>query len=353
MLLNLAAFVVIIAGIMSAKPLILPLLLATFLAIICAPPLFWMRKKGVPTIISILLLVVVLLGLEMLFAGLIGSNIDDFSRNLPHYQERLKDLTSSHIVWLKAHGVVLNNDLLLEHLNPGKLMNFAADMLGSLTGLLTNTFMIVLTLIFILSEAAGFPDKLRAMLGNRNAGLGQYGEIMQGVNKYLALKTLTSLATGVLATILLTVIGVDFAIMWGLVAFLLNFIPTVGSVIAAVPAVLLALIQLSVGSAAWVAGGYLFINVLIGNVLEPKIMGSGVGLSALVIFISMAFWGWVLGPVGMLLSIPLTMTCKIALAGNPSTRGVALLLGSNRDAAMELKVSEAAVKTKAKTGNDK
>ncbi len=337
MLLNLAAFIVIIAGIMSAKSLILPFLLAIFLAIICAPPLFWMRKKGVPTVISILLLVLVLLGLEMLFSSLIGSSISEFSRNLPHYQERLRELTSSYITWFKAQGFDISSEVLLENLNPGKLMRYSANMLGSLTGLLTNTFMIVLTLIFILSEAAGFPNKIRAMLGNRDAELSEYGEIMQGVNKYLALKTLTSLATGVLVTTLLKVIGVDFAIMWGLVAVLLNFIPTIGSIIAAIPAVLLALVQLGVIPAVWVAGGYLVINVIIGNVLEPKIMGSGIGLSTLVIFVSMAFWGWVLGPVGMLLSIPLTMTCKIALAGNPETRWLALLLGSNRDAETALK----------------
>ncbi len=340
MLMNLAAFVIIVAGIISAKSLILPFLLAIFLAIICAPPLFWMRKKGIPTIISILLLVFVLLGLEMLFASLIGSSIDEFSRNLPHYQVRLRELTGAFITWVKAQGFEISHDVLLKQLDPGKLMRLSANMLGSLTSLLTNTFMIILTLVFILSEAAGFPDKVRAMLGNRNAGLHEYGAIMQGVNKYLALKTMTSFATGALVTILLKILGVNFAIMWGLVAFLLNFIPTIGSIIAAVPAVLLALVQLGIISAAWVAGGYLFINVLIGNILEPKIMGSGIGLSALVIFVSMAFWGWVLGPIGMLLSIPLTMTCKIALAGNPETRWLALLLGSNRDASMELKGSK-------------
>jgi len=340
MLMNLAAFVVIVAGIISAKSLILPFLLAIFLAIICAPPLFWMRKKGIPTVISILLLVFVLLGAEMLFASLIGSSIDEFSRNLPHYQVRLRELTGTFIAWVKSQGFEISNEVLLEQLDPGKLMRLSANMLGSLTSLLTNTFMIVLTLVFILSEAAGFPDKVRAMLGNRNAELHEYGAIMQGVNKYLALKTMTSLATGVLVTVLLKILGVNFAIMWGLVAVLLNFIPTIGSIIAAVPAVLLALVQLGLMSAAWVAGGYLIINVLIGNILEPKIMGSGIGLSALVIFVSMAFWGWVLGPIGMLLSIPLTMTCKIALAGNPETRWLALLLGSNRDAAMELKESK-------------
>ncbi len=154
MLVNLAAFVVIVAGIISAKSLILPFLLAIFLAIICAPPLFWMRKKGIPTVISILLLVFVLLGAEMLFASLIGSSIDEFSRNLPHYQVRLRELTGTFITWVKAQGFEISNEVLLEQLDPGKLMRFSANMLGSLTSLLTNTFMIVLTLVFILSEAA-------------------------------------------------------------------------------------------------------------------------------------------------------------------------------------------------------
>ena len=148
----------------------------------------------------------------------------------------------------------------------------------------------------------------------------------------MVLKTVTSLITGVLVTITLSIIGVDFAAMWGLVAFLLNFIPTVGSFIAAIPAVLLALVQLGYGPAAAAAACYLVINILIGNIVEPKIMGSGVGLSPLVIFVCMAFWGWVLGPVGMLLSVPLTMTLKIGLNLNEKTRWMALLLGSNNDA---------------------
>ncbi len=332
MLLNSAAFVIVVAGIMSAKSLILPFLLAAFLAIICGPPLYWLRTKGVPPIFSTLLVVLILIALEMVIAGLLGSSLADFSKNLPLYQSRLKGILSGLIAWFEQHGIEVTDEILMEQFNPGKLMGLAANTLNKMGGLLTNTFMIILTFVFILLEAAGFPDKLRAISGGRDASLDDYAEITKGVNRYMVLKTATSLVTGILVAIALTVIGVDFAMMWGLVAFLLNFIPTVGSIIAAIPAVLLALVQLGPGPAAATAASYLAVNVLIGNILEPRIMGSGVGLSPLVIFVSMAFWGWVLGPVGMLLSVPLTMTLKIALNDNENTRWLSLLLGSNSNA---------------------
>ena len=132
--------------------------------------------------------------------------------------------------------------------------------------------------------------------------------------------------------VLLALIGVDYPVLWGALAFLLNFIPNIGSIIAAVPPVLLALIQLGVAQAALVAGGFLVINMAIGNFLEPRYMGQGLGLSTLVVFLSLVFWGWVLGPVGMLLSVPLTIAVKIALEVRPDTRWMAIMLGSVTDA---------------------
>ncbi len=332
MLLNLAAFIIVVAGIMSAKSIIIPFLLAAFLAIICGPPLYWLRTKGVPPFLSIIILVPVLIIIQMVIAGLVGSSLSEFSQNLPFYQARLKEILAGAIAWLEGHGLEVTDKIIMEQFDPGRIMGIAANTLNRMGGLLTNTFMIILTFVFILMEAAGFPDKLRAIAGDRDASLDEYAQITKGVNRYMVLKTVTSLVTGILVAVSLKIIGVDFAGMWGLVAFLLNFVPTVGSIIAAIPAVLLALVQLGPGPATAAAACYLAINVIIGNILEPRIMGSGVGLSPLVIFVSMAFWGWVLGPVGMLLSVPLTMTLKIAMNGNEKTRWLALLLGSNRDA---------------------
>ena len=158
--------------------------------------------------------------------------------------------------------------------------------------------------------------------------MGHFKDFTESVNRYLALKTMFSLLTGVVIWIWLAILGVDFSLLWGLVAFLLNFVPNIGSIIAAIPAVLMALIQLGMGSALLTSLGYVVVNVVVGSIIEPKFMGRGLGLSTLVVFLSLVFWGWVLGPVGMVLSVPLTMILKIALESNEDTRWVAILLGS-------------------------
>jgi len=199
----------------------------------------------------------------------------------------------------------------------------------------------VLTVIFILLEAAGFPAKLRAISGGSGNSLARFEKVTENVQHYMALKTLTSLLTGVTITIALTIIGVDFPLLWGLVAFILNFVPNIGSIIAAVPAVLLAFIQLGLGAVLWTGTAYLVVNMLVGQVLEPRLMGRGLGLSTLVVFISLVFWGWVLGPVGMFLSVPLTMTVKIALDSDERTRWLAILLGSEASVKTVLAASSA------------
>ena len=328
-----AAFVVVVAGMKSAAVLVVPFLLAGFLAIICAPPLYWMQRKGVPSIVSILLLMAGVILAQVILVSLVSSSIADFSKNLTFYQERLMALMSGSFKLLSNYGIEVEADKITELFNPSRILGLVANMLNGLGGVLTNTFFVFLTFLFILSEAAGFPNKLRALSEDGNGDLSKYTEITDGVNRYLGIKTLTSAATGVIIAFWLMFQGVDYPVMWGVFAFLLNYIPNIGSIIAAVPAVLLALIQLGAGSALVAALGFLLVNVLVGSVVEPKIMGRGIGLSTLVVFLSLAFWGWVLGPVGMLLSVPLTMAVKIALGGKESTQWISILLGSNREAA--------------------
>jgi predicted PurR-regulated permease PerM len=142
------------------------------------------------------------------------------------------------------------------------------------------------------------------------------------------IKTLTSLATGIAITIWMLILGVDYPLLWGFLAFMLNYIPTIGSIIAAIPTALLALVQLGSGYMVLVLIGYLVVNITIGNFIEPKVMGRGLGLSTLVVFLSLVFWGYILGPVGMLLAVPLTMILKIALGSSEETSWIATMLGS-------------------------
>ncbi len=312
-LLTAAALVVVLAGMRAAVSLLVPFLLAAFLAVICAPAAFWLQRRKVPATLAVLMVVLGILGLEVLLAAFVGTSINAFLDNLPFYQQRLKEEAAGLLTLVGSLGLAIPDQSLLEMIDPGAAMRLVGNMLTGLGGVLTNTFLIMLTVVFMLLEAASFPVKIGAAFGDVEQRFGYMRRFTSGVKQYLAIKTLVSLGTGIVVAIWVAAWGVDFPLLWGLLAFLLNYVPNIGSIIAALPAVLLGFIQFGLGRALLVALGYVVINVVAGNVVEPRFLGRGLGLSTLVVFLSLVFWGWVLGPVGMLLSVPLTMTLKIAL----------------------------------------
>lgn len=336
-LVAIAAFVVIVAGMRTAESILIPFLLAAFIAIISAPPMFWLRKKGLPTWLSLLLVVLGILLVGFLVGMLVGSSVRDFTKELPLYEAKIKQQAANATLWLENLGVDLSSLELPEIFNPGAAMRLAGSILNGLGNVLTNGFLILMTVIFILLEASGFPAKLSKILGGKTASLSHFETFVNNVNQYMAIKTWVSLATGVVICIWLTILGVKYSILWGVMAFGFNYIPNIGSIIAAVPAVLLAVVQAGPGTAIGTAAGYVVTNLVMGNVVEPRFMGKGLGLSTLVVFLSLLFWGWVLGPVGMLLSVPLTITAKIALGTSEETQWLAILLGPDltKDADMK------------------
>lgn len=322
-----AAFVVVVAGMQAAASLIAPFLLSVFLAVIAAPPMRALCRRGLPDWAALLVVVLGLVAAGMVVAVLVAGSLDGFKASLPEYQARLSGLTSQLAAWLNRLGVHVPEQALLTYLDPGKTLGMAGDLISSLSGVLANALLILLTVIFILFEASSLPAKLRLALRSPEESIARLEHMLDSVNRYMGIKTLTSLATGLTVWVWLELLGVDFAVLWGLTALLLNYVPTIGSILAAIPAVLLALVQLGPNSALLAAAGFLVVNTVVGNVVEPKVMGRGLGLSTLVVFISLVFWGWVLGAVGMFLSVPLTMALKIALDANPETRQIAILLG--------------------------
>lgn len=328
-LVSLASLVVIIAGLKTAQALLVPFLLAFFISIICAGPFYWLRQHRVPASLALLIVIAVVMLGGLLVLTIIGTSVNNFTDQLPLYEQKLRSQTLVLIDWFDHFGIQISRQLLFDHFDPGSIMQYAGRMLSAAGGVLTNSFLILLTVIFILFEAAGMPNKLRVALTDADNSLASYERFVKGVRQYLVIKTLISLVTGLTVTGGLMLIGVDYALLWGLIAFLLNYVPNIGSIIAAIPAVLLALVQLGPLQALLATILYLAINVVMGNAIEPRLMGKSLGLSTLVVFLSLVFWGWVLGPVGMLLSVPLTMIMKIALEINPSTRWLAIMLGSD------------------------
>ena len=340
LLLSLACFMVVVAGIQAAAPLLVPFLLSVFIAVAVSPPLFWMEKKRVPSGLAVLVIIIAVLLVFLLLFSIITGAVESFTETIPLYQERMEALVGSVVPLLKRAHIDITSETLLNIINPGRMMAFLGALLSRLGGVFTNTFFIILTVIFILLEASGFSSKLRAAFGEANGSHKGFQRITEGIRHYLAIKTTTSFATAAVVYTGLMVFGVDFPAIWGLLAFIFNFVPNIGSIIAAVPAILLALVQLGAMKALMVGILYVVTNVVIGNIIEPRVMGHGVGLSSLVVFLSLAFWGWIMGPVGMILSVPLTMALKIALETQDDTRWIAILLGAEKEARSQLKESQ-------------
>ncbi|TCP96912.1 putative PurR-regulated permease PerM [Cricetibacter osteomyelitidis] len=331
---TLACLVIILAGVKSAGEIVVPFLLALFIAIICSPVIKAMTSRKIPQWLAITLLLGLILLIFFFLAGLIGSTVREFRASLPQYSEllnmRISEITALANRW--NIQLDISRETVLEHFDPSTLMNFISNTLLGFSNVLSNVFVLLLVVVFMLLEAPTAKHKLALAIGGANKREVSREEhyidrVLQGVINYLGIKTIVSALTGFCIYILLESLGVQYAVLWGVTGFLLNYIPNIGSIIAGVPVVVQALLLNGFSMGFVVLIGVIAINMIIGNILEPRMMGRNLGLSTLVVFLSLLFWGWLLGTVGMLLSVPLTMAVKIILESNPKTIHYAGLLG--------------------------
>ncbi len=327
LLLIAAALVMVVEGVNQARSVLVSFFVAAFLSALGTPPVLWLERKRIPNLVAVLLVVIAMVVVLLTFGGLIGASFNSFYAALPEYKVRIQDHVAALHAFLAARGIPGMDKALFGYVNPEAVMNMSAGLLTGLGSALSNIVLILLTVTFVLLEASSFPVKIRAALGHPRQVFPQFTRFVTEIERYMVIKTIISLATGVLVGLWLWILGVDFPILWGFFAFLLNYVPSVGSTLAAVPAVLLAFVQFGTGRALMAAGGYLVVNFVLDNIVETKLMGRRLGLSTLVVFLSLILWGSLLGPVGMVLCIPLTMTLKFACAQNEGTEWLAMLLG--------------------------
>ncbi len=324
-----AALFIVFAGVKTATNIIVPFLLSTFIAVICNPLVIKIEKYRLPKALAVLVVIALFVIVVLFLAGLVGKSLGELSALMPQYREQLKDQLSWVIEKLASYNIVLSSALVTEYVDPAAAMGLAADMLSGLGNVMANLFLIIITVIFMLFEAPAMSQKLHLAFDDPQMRIGQIDRFLSSVNNYLAIKTLVSIATGALVSLMLWALGLDFPLLWGVLAFLLNYIPNIGSIIAAVPAMSLAVLQLGPAHAGFIGLGYVVINTVMGNAVEPRYLGKGLGLSTLMVFLSLIFWGWLLGTVGMLLSVPLTMIIKIALENSKEGRWLAVLLAGD------------------------
>jgi len=322
-----AALAIITAGIHQAQAVLEWVLIAVFLAAIGTPSVLCLERNRVPYVAAVLLVVTGMAAVFAVIGLLVGTSLNSFYADLPEYQARVQKHVSLLQTFLATKGIQFADSIQFGPVTPETVRRLTASMLAGLGSLLFESVLVLLTVTFILLEASSLPAKLRAILGDPKKDFHPFMRFVYDINRYMGIKTVISMTAGVLIWIWLSVLGVDFPILWGFLAFLLHYVPNIGALIASVPAVLLALIQLGIGPAVLAAAGYLFVNFILGNIVEPMLMGRRLGLSTLVVFLSLIFWGGLLGLIGVILCIPLTMTLKFVCENNKSTQWIAVLLG--------------------------
>jgi AI-2 transport protein TqsA len=320
------SLVIVIAAIYLAQSVLLPILLSIFIAILAAAPLRWLKKRHIPPGISVTLVVLGIVLIISAFLFLIAISVRSITDAIPEYQNRFQGQLAQVKVMLEGHGVHGTDKLFQNLITPEAAAGFTVGFLSSVASAFSSIVLILLTVIFILLEASSFPIKLRAAIGDPHAAFPKFTVFANDIKRVVIIQTLISLSTGILMGIWLAILGVDFTIMLGLLTFLFNFVPNIGSIIAAVPAIALTFIQFGIGRALLAGLGFIAVGTLVGNVLQPRLMGQNLGLSSLVVFLSVIIWGSLLGAVGMMLCVPFTLAVKFALESSPRTKWIALLL---------------------------
>lgn len=330
--LAIAALVVIISGMKIGADLLVPLLLAIFIAVVCTSPVQWLHRHGLSMRTSAFLTLLVILGFLSLIGLLVVNSFSTFVAALPDIEARLYEHYWDLLNTMASHGFAINPDQLSSMFAMEDEGSWVATLLGEIGSLFLQGIIVALLVIFMLFETLNFRNKVSLALENPAPSLKRFSEFSLTLKRYLAVKTVISLTTGVLVWLSCLIVGVEFPLLWGVLAFALNFIPNIGSALAAIPPVLLLLVAQDGGvlQALLLASAYLVINFILGNLIEPRVMGRALGLSTFVAFLSLVVWGWIFGAVGMLLSVVLTMTLKIALDSHPQTRWIAHLLGPGR-----------------------
>lgn len=344
MVMFLAALVLVIAGLKAAQSFFVPALLAFFIATVSYPVTDWLRRHRMPRAVAVLLTVLVdfafLAGVVVLGMAIVGDLQEKWDAEYYDLtRERIKESSEAVASKLREWGVEdagdkvreMTNDNLAElrGINFAQIWNLGSGVVGRVLSFFGTSVIVIILTVFMLSEARMFGRRFGAIIEARGPNFQRMASAMRDTQRYLGIKTVTSLATGILAGLLCWAAEIDFFLLWGILAYALNYIPVVGSIIAAVPPVLLALIIKDGGpvDALVVGGGFFLINTFLGNFLEPMFMGRRFGLSTLVVVLSVMFWGWLWGPIGMLLAVPLTMMVKVVLDNSEEFRWVAVAIG--------------------------
>ena len=321
-----ASLVIIIAGVKIASEIVIILFLSIFTASIVSSLVKILEAKHIPRIIAYLLVFGIFILISLFLFYIVNISLKDFLANLPSYEVKLKQFIVEGIALAESYSFEIDKKTIIEALSFSSFFGITTNVLGSIGTFLSKFLLIIIGIAFILAESKSFEKKLKIIFEKYSEKLEHFKLFSKNIQKYFLVKTSTSFFTGFLVALSLIFFDIDYPILWGVLAMLFNFVPFVGSIIAAIPAVLLSFVTSDLNISISLIVVYIVINIFISDILEPKLMGKELGLSPLIIFFSLIFWGWVLGIVGMFLAVPITMTLKIAFNSNKATKWLSILM---------------------------
>jgi len=329
-LIAIAAMGIVLAFIQTAAELISALFLAWIIVLVASPLLHWFVRKRVPVWLSFVLTLLAILAAFVAFSLVIVVAVDRFVEAIPEYVDEFEAMITSIQDWLSSLGLIgAESGSIMSFVEPDKILNAIGSFLTGLVGTVSNLILIVMLLIFLLLDAFNAPAKLSEEIKAGNVYLKRYFHVSESLRRYIFITTIVGLATGILDTIWFILLGVSFPVLWGILAFLMSFIPTLGFWLAAIPPTLLALLEFGPGTAVLTFLGVVLINGFAENVVKPKYMGEGLNISPFIVIFSVIFWAAVLGPLGAILGVPMTLMFKeLVLEADDQNRWIARLMSS-------------------------
>lgn len=326
-----AALFIIVYGMKLTSSILSPILLAVIIAISVTPLMDWLERKGLSQMLSILVTIVVMIVVIVALIAIIGFSINQMIVTLPQYADNLQGQSDSLKAFLTSSGFNIDSiESAIEGAQPSALLKYVGSLFGGVLGLLSGVLLMLMLLIFMLLSTPGLTSKMKTDFSQDSPTMARFRGLAKDLREYVGITTWINLLVGIVNAVFLFILGVDFPILWGLLAFLTGYIPSVGFWLALIPPAALAFMEFGTTKALIVVVGYVVINGGVQNFIQPKLMGKGLNLSSLVVIMSLFFWGWVLGPMGALLAVPLTMIVKdVILDAYDSTRGLADLMSAD------------------------
>ena len=329
-LITLASIVIIFAGLKAANSVVVPFLLATFIAIVTSPILDILEKVKIPRIISFILVTFCMLGFLAFIGSVAVGTMFDFLGQLPEFNRKFQIILNE---WMENLNNTEFRDMIvfdpnMFNLESNKIITTTSSLVRKTGSIMSMWLFILLLVAFMLFETRIMQEKVKYLSVKYSNAIVFVHSFVYNLKRYLFIKTVVSTATGIIIGSGLYYLNIPYAVLWGIVAFIMNYIPTIGSFVAAVPAVFIALLSGNISDAIWVIILYTATNTILGVILEPRLVGEELGISTITVLFSLLLWGYVLGIGGLFLAVPLTMTIQIALKINPKTEFIAIMLSN-------------------------